>query len=57
MGSKQHKNHETFKLIKRIRIDILIKENKTLDKKKRSKLRNHSKRIRIKTIIINIYEI
>ena len=44
-------------MTKEIRTDILIKRNKTLNKKKKSKLRHNLKRTRTKTLISNIYEI
>ena len=56
MKNKQYRDHETFKLIKRIRTDISVKENRTLVKKKRSELYYNSKRIETKIIISNIYE-
>ena len=43
-------------MTKEIRTDILIKENKTLDKKKKNELRHNLKRIETKIIIFNIYE-
>ena len=56
MRNEQRKNNRTFKLTRRIRISILIKENETFNKKKRNELRYNSKEIRIKIIISNIYE-
>ena len=57
MENKQHRNDETFGMIKRIRTDIPIKENDTLDKKKRSRSRHNFERIGIKIIISDIHEI
>ena len=54
---KQYKNDETTELVKRIRTDISFKENKTLVKKKRSKLCYKSKEVKIEVITSNIYEI
>ena len=54
--NKQHNNDETLEIIKEIRIDILIKENETLNKKKRNKSCHNSKRTRIKTLVSNIYK-
>ena len=44
-------------MIKEVRIDISIKRNRILDKKKRSRLRHNLKRTRIKIIVSNIHEI
>ena len=57
MRNEQRKDNETFELTKKVRIDISIKENETLDKKKRDGPRHNSKGIRTKTITSNIYEI
>ena len=43
-------------MIKEIRTNILIKKNKTFDKKKENKLRHNSKRIRTKIITSNTYK-
>ena len=56
MRSKQYKNNETLEMIREIRTNILIKEDETLDKKKRSKSRHNLKRIRTKIITSNIHE-
>ena len=54
--NKQHKNNETFELIKRIQTSILIKENETLNKKRRNESHHNSKRTRTEIITSNIYE-
>ena len=54
---KQHDNDRTPEIVKEIWTSILIKRDKTLVKKKRSKLYYNSKEIRIKVITSNIYEI
>ena len=56
MKNEQRKNNRTFGLTRKIRTSILIKENETLNKKKRSELRHNSKEIRIEIIVFNIYE-
>ena len=56
MRDKQYKSYRILKLIKKIRINILIKRNKTFNKKKKNELRNNSKETRIKIMILNIYE-
>ena len=57
MRNEQYKDYETLRLTKEIWTSISIKENRTLDEKKRSRPRNNLKRIRIKVIISNTYEI
>ena len=57
MRNKQHRNYGTLEMIKRIRTSVSIKENNTLNKKKRSKSRHNLERIRTKIITSNIYEI
>ena len=57
MGNKQYKNDETLKMIKRIRTDILIKEDETSRKKRENRLRHNSKRIRVKIIISDTHKI
>ena len=44
-------------MIERIRIDLSIKKNETLVKKKRDRSRHKPKEIRIKTIVPDIHEI
>ena len=56
IGNKQYNDDETFKMTKEIQTSILVKENKTFTKKKRNRLRYSLKRIRIKTLILNIYK-
>ena len=56
MKNKHYKNDGAFELTKEIWTDISIKENKTFNKKERSRSCHNSKRIRIKIIISNIYE-
>ena len=56
MKKKQRKDYETLKLTKKMRTDILIKENRTFNKKKRSGLRYNSKETRTKIVISNIHE-
>ena len=41
-------------MTKEIRIDILIKRDETLNKKKRNKLCHNFKRIRTKILVLNI---
>ena len=43
-------------MTKEIRTSISVRENRTFIKKKRSELRYNSKRIKIKTLILNIYK-
>ena len=57
MRNKQYDYNETLRMTKEIRVSILIEENETLIKKKKSKLRYSPKRIEIKTLIFNTYEI
>ena len=56
MRNKQYKNYRTFRLTERIRTSISIERNKILDEKRRSGLRNHSKRTRTKIIVVDIHE-
>ena len=57
MGNKHYRNYKTLRLIKKIRIDISIKENKTFKKKRENELRNNSKETRTKIVVSNIHEI
>ena len=43
-------------MIKEVWTDILIKEDETFNKKKKSRLYHNSKRIRIKILVFNIYK-
>ena len=54
MKNEQYRNNETFRLVKEIQTDVSIKENGTLDEKKRSEPRHNSKETRTKIIISNI---
>ena len=56
MRNKQYSNNKTLRITKEIRTSISVKENKTFIKKRESKLRYSSKRIEIKTFILNIYK-
>ena len=56
MENKQHKNDGTLEMIKRIRIDVSTKKNRTSRKKKGNELRNNSEETRIEIVITNIHE-
>ena len=56
MRNEQYENNETVRMTKELRTSIPNKRNKTLVKKKRSRLRHSSKRIKIKIIVLNIHE-
>ena len=43
-------------MTKRVRIDILIKEDEILNEKKRNKLCHNLKRIETETLVFNIYK-
>ena len=54
--NKQHRNDGTLEMTKKIRTDVSIKKDDTLDKKERSELRHNSERIEIKIITFNTHE-
>ena len=56
MGNEQYRDHETLRLVKRIWISILIKENKTFNKKEKNELYDNSKKTRIKIVVSDTYE-
>ena len=56
MRNEQRRDNKTSELIKKVRTSISIKENETLDKKKRSGLRYNSERTRTEIIVLDTYE-
>ena len=54
--NKKHDDNRTLEMIKEIRTSISIKKNRTLVKKRKSKLCYNSKRIRTKVITLNTYK-
>ena len=57
MRNKQHKNNETLEVTKKIQTGLSIRKNEISIKKRRDRPRHKSKKIRIKIIVSNTYEI
>ena len=56
MENKQHNNDRVFEMIKKVRIDLSVKENETFIKKRENRSCHNLKEIRTEIIVSNIHE-